>query len=429
MNKIDIYHEKIAKILRISKNDFVEINSVLRKITGKNKVVEKIFKENEALMRKSLDFLGLGRDVTAFEVYDALISKIESDDFKLFDALNSPDLNKSKDVKKIIDLVRSVSDNRKGFFLKKSVAIKMLEAEPPKKILKVLGYKSVRKMLEKENWLEIFAALRFLEDSQWLNEVFFKQYEKLMPDDFEERLIVSEVLNDKWVKIAEKFVRKKHHNLSHLKELGFIFIIPISLNISGETVRLISLLSHYYHEVHFYSSLFKECAKQKATFAHNVISLLKGYADESKLPRVPVKNGRLNFLILQQYLAKGDENDWRLFFPHINPEAVHWKNAENAIVNVEKFLPKLKDGFYFWQDLGWVGDYFKDEVGREILVSFNLVDTVMSLVQEKEMTKYLYHHQEALWNKIFTGYFGEKKMDEMIKKFIIKGWFDQTEIR
>ena len=72
--------------------------------------------------------------------------------------------------------------------------------------------------------------------------------------------------------------------------------------------------------------------------------------------------------------------------------------------------------------LGW--RFFKIETGGEVPVSFNLVDTVMSLVQEKEMIKYLYHHQEALWNKNFVSYFGEEKMEELIKESIIKGWFE-----
>ncbi len=76
----------------------------------------------------------------------------------------------------------------------------------------------------------------------------------------------------------------------------------------------------------------------------------------------------------------------------------------------------------FWQNLNWVGDYFKSETGVDILVSFNLVDTAMALVKEKESIKYLYHHQEALWNKIFSEYFGEGKMEEMMKKNIIRGY-------
>jgi hypothetical protein len=114
-------------------------------------------------------------------------------------------------------------------------------------------------------------------------------------------------------------------------------------------------------------------------------------------------------------LAKDDENDHRLFLPHVNPEAFHWDKAEDSLAKIE--------GLDFWKDLDWVGDFFKIETGGEVLVSFNLVDTVMSLVMEKEMIKYLYHHQEALWNKIFVSYFGQEKMEQLIKENIIKGWF------
>ena len=78
----------------------------------------------------------------------------------------------------------------------------------------------------------------------------------------------------------------------------------------------------------------------------------------------------------------------------------------------------------FWRDLGSVGGFFKSEIGNDILVSFNLVDTVMALVKRKELIKYLYHHQEAMWNKIFAYYFGMGKLEEMSRKHILKGWFE-----
>jgi len=56
-------------------------------------------------------------------------------------------------------------------------------------------------------------------------------------------------------------------------------------------------------------------------------------------------------------------------------------------------------------------------------VSFNLVDTVMSLVKEKEMVKYLYHHQEALWNKIFTAYFDFETLERYASENLLKGSF------
>ncbi len=203
-----------------------------------------------------------------------------------------------------------------------------------------------------------------------------------------------------------------------------IFVIPVSLGFAGETLRLLSLLCHYFNEIDFYSDIFRKQAKAEKDFSKHLISLLRGDVLENRLPHMLKEVKRSNVLIVQRYLAKDDENDWRLFEPHVNPEAMHWEKAESGIVKIPEILDQIKDGLHFWKNLGWAGDYFKDEVGRNILVSFNLVDTTMSLVKERELVKYLYHHQEALWNKIFISYFGEKKILDNIKNNIIRGWFE-----
>ncbi len=411
--------------MRSDKHILEAICHNLEMASGKVGVLEKIAEENNAAVRNRLDFLGLGRNVGAYDVYDALISKVEADDIKIYEGLRRPNLAVPEEAFRILHLSESVSGKKKGFFLKKEVARKFLYNEPPRLVMAALGYDTVDAMLAKEDLLEVYCSLRFLESSNWLNEVFFKQYVGLTPDDFEERDITSKVLGKKWVQAAEKFTKKKYHNVSHLKELGVIFVIPVSLGFAGETLRLLSLLNHYFNEIYFYSDLFRMfAAAPENNFSNNIISLLRGDVIERRLPQMLSETKRSNVLIVQRYLAKDDENDWRLFEPHVNPEAMHWQKAEDGIVRVPDVMPELKDGLHFWKDLGWVGDYFKDEVGRDILVSFNLVDTVMSLVMEKQMIKYLYHHQEALWNKIFISHLGEEKVLSLIKKNIIRGWFE-----
>ncbi|MFA5084127.1 MAG: hypothetical protein WC475_01930 [Candidatus Paceibacterota bacterium] len=409
------YQEKIARILRIEKQAVLDLEKELNRITGKSNFLYSMVEENERLIDDSLDNLGLGRNSMALDVYDALISKVESDDLRLFQMLGNPQLSEPKDCQRLVDLAKDICPKRKGFFLKKEIAEGFLKAEPPRKTLEALGYSSVEAMLAKENLLEVFSSLRFLEDSEWLNNRFFKQYQNLKAADFEEREIEVKVLGAKWKEAAEKFVRKKYHNISHLKELGVIFIIPITLKVSGEILRTLSLVAHYFNEVYFYSDLFKDFAENNPKeFSKNFISLLRGDVPDN-LPKSSSAD-RCSFLVIQRYLAKDDENDHRLFLPHINPEALHWDKAEDNLAKIE--------GLDFWKNLDWIGDFFKIETGGEILVSFNLVDTVMSLVKEKEMVKYLYHHQEALWNKIFVSYFGQEKLEEMIKANLIKGWFE-----
>jgi hypothetical protein len=269
----------------------------------------------------------------------------------------------------------------------------------------------------------VFSALRFLEDPFWLNETFFKQYESLSPDDFEEREVEAKVLGPQWTLAAQSFVKKKYHNISHLKELGLVFVVPISLNISGELLRNFSLILHYFNEIPFYSDLFKKFINESnGDFGRKIISLLRGDVMDKRLSEAP--KGKTKWMVIQRYLAKDDENDWRLFEPHINPEAVHWKNAERMLVKAGSTFDHFSLDLAFWENVNWVGDYFKTETGVEVLVSFNLVDTAMSLVKEKELIKYLYHHQESMWNKIFSSYFGEGKMEEMMRENLLRGWFE-----
>ncbi|MEK7555428.1 MAG: hypothetical protein AAB516_01250 [Patescibacteria group bacterium] len=417
-------YQKIAKILRVDKDTIRILGEKLGVITGKIGAIGKIVEENETQIRKRLDFLGLGRQVLAKEVYSALISKIEADDNKLFKALGSPSATVSKDWQRVLEVVKNIAGKPKGFFLKKEKAIEFLKNQPPLNILRILNYKSVDEMFQKEDIFEIFSALRFVEGNEWLNNVFFKQYKNLLPTDFEERGIEVRALSEKWVEIARDFIKHKHHNISHLKELGVIYVIPLSLEISGETLRNFALILHYFNEIRFYSELFERFGKQSDNFAKNLISLLRGDVIDNRLPLPAGGQNKTQWMVIQRYLAKDDENDWRLFEPHINPEAFHWERAERMLVKCGEVLDGFSTDLSFWSDLNWVGDYFKTDTGIDALVSFNLVDTAMSLVKEKNLVKYLYHHQESLWNKIFIEYFGEEKIEEMIKENIIKGYFE-----
>ncbi|MDP3948029.1 MAG: hypothetical protein Q8Q41_05070 [bacterium] len=411
---------KLAQVLRIDKRALQELEQDLERATGKKGVLKAISEENERIIAQRLDFLGLGRHVSANKVYDALISKIEADDLAICQA-SGCSLRDPGAAQKLCDFVVKLEPPQSGFFLKKEKAKQLLRNEPPKNIMAALSYTSVDEMLEKEDLLEVYSALRFLEDAEWQNKIFFRQYEVLTPADFEERPIELRALHPKWAQAAERFVAKKYHNVSHLKELGVIFVIPVFLGVSGESLRLVSMLSHYLNEVKYYSDLFTHLAKRE-NFAYNVISLLRGDVIEDHLPPQPAEARRPRFLIIQRYLAKDDEFDWRLFEPHVNPEALHWKRAEEAIVRIPEVL-KFKNGFEFWKDLGPVGDYFISETGVPLLVSFNIVDTVMALVRQKELLKYVYHHQEALWNKIFISYYGEEEMIKQIRENILKGYF------
>ncbi|MBI2278929.1 MAG: hypothetical protein HYU81_02605 [Candidatus Brennerbacteria bacterium] len=416
--------EKLSNILRTDRDYLAKIDARLSTVTGKKGVLERIVDENSAAVERCLLTLGVANPPAggagAREVYDALISKIEADDHIIFKAFGEPKCSDCNDCERMLAVAKKVAGIRKGFFMKEEKAREFLAKKPPREVMGYLGYDLVETMLAKEDLYEVMSALRFIEGSEWLNNVFFKQYETLTPDDFEEREVKAQALSDKWVGAAEKFVRKKWHNISHLKELGVVFVIPIHLGISGEILRMLSLVFHYLHEVPFYSDMFRRVAEVPTTFAANVISLLRGDVFDRHLS----EGDKTFWLVVQRYLAKDDEHDWRLSVPRVNPEALHWMRAEEDLVKLGDEVDGFAADMAFWKDLGWVGDYFKDEIGNNTLVSFNIVDTVMSLVKQKELVKYLYHHQEALWNKIFMEYFSCDELEKVSKEYLLQGYFE-----
>ena len=322
-------------------------------LPAKPAVLEAVAEENDLLLHDRMLTLGLMKSSKANDVFDALISKIEADDLKICTSIGVCSARGVKASKAICDLVTLVRPPEEGYFLKFEKAAEFLRAEPPKKILEALGYGTVDEMLAKEDLLEVMSALRFLEDQEWQNRVFFKQYEKLTPADFEMRKLEVRALSEKWAVAAEKFVAKKYHNVSHLKELGVIFIIPIFLGISGESMRLLSLLFHYMHEIGYYSKLFRQLAEEDASgFAGRVISLLRGDVLERRAEMLSIEPTKSRWLVVQRYLAKGDENDLRLFLPHINPEALHWARAEK-IFCIWKGHARFQNGLIFGK--GWAG--------------------------------------------------------------------------
>jgi hypothetical protein len=130
----------------------------------------------------------------------------------------------------------------------------------------------------------------------------------------------------------------------------------------------------------------------------------------------------LRWRIIQRYLAKIDPQDPRLFEPHINPETVHWLKAEREMDDLAQKNPQIKLGFWRGVD-DFVGEILPAGRKGEDIVSFDLLDNVISLTRGG-LSKYLYHQQEALWNKIFIEFMGEEKLEELLIENIEKGFIE-----
>lgn len=412
-------YQKLARMLKTTPEALEDLDRRMVKVTGRQGVMDSIAGQNDESIARVLSDLHLTKESSAEDVYNELIHRLIHLDQHLFELLGGPDLSKlSADAGPLSRVALDVFTPPQGLFIKKEKVAELLSKQPPQSLLDHFGYQSVQELLDKEGFSSVVSALRFTQSDDWMHDFFDAAYNDLKPEDFEEREVEIKVLELKWLEIVGKFMKKKFHNVSHLKEFGIIFIIPLPINTPGETLRMFTLILHYLHEVPFYSDLFRKFIKDP-DFIVKFKSLLRGDVSEDKIEMKEKPIWR----IVQRYLAKDDENDFRLSEPHVNPETEHWLKVSEDLSRLDGMMGESegKVGLGYWANLDFVGDFFKDKQKNNQLVSFDLIDLVMSLVKKGEV-KYLYHQQEALWNKIFSEYMGREKMNQLIEENIIKGF-------
>ncbi len=415
-------HEKLARLMRSKPEVLEALERKMNRLSLQEGVFDDIVRQIEITSERTIAGLGLNLAANSNEVQAALTDRMVHLDGHLYRMLGNPDLSKPIEAcQKLCSVVAKVFTPPRGLFIKHEVAMGMLEKYPPHNLLEHFGYANVAELFAKEGFASVMASLRFSQTQQWMHEFFEIAYTGLTPDDFEERDVEHLVLDQKWATVAQKYTQKKYHNVSHLKEFGVIFVVPIDLTVPGTTLQLFTLILHYLHEVPFYAGLFRRYM-QKDDFSTVFKSLLRGDVPSGPLP----DHGKLTWRIVQRYLAKDNMDDFRLFEPHVNPEADHWWRAEEDLGRLSRILghhPGELD-LGWWSGLDFVGAEFMNPTTKKPeLISFDLIDLLMTSIRDST-SPYLYHQQESLWNKIFIEYMGRERMRELIEENLLEGFIE-----
>lgn len=376
----------------------------LEKLSG-HKNVDNVLSA-EILQKTNAAIRGLGLDVndtTDRELYHALEGKVRDHNVHLAKSLGTSEDSAVRDiVPKLVEAVEQSDIPKRCWVLKKSVAKDMLRKMPPKVMMKKLGYRSLESMLKKENFYEIYAGLRFSEGAEWLNEYNELFQKSVTPSNFENREIEIVVMDhDKWVDMADSFVKKKLHNVTHSKEMGVIIVVPMhQTHMRGLTLKTLPLLFHYINEIRLYSAFFK----LKSTAPHFGKTITDTLIADVGSGAV-IAGHNIHWRVIQRYLGRHKEDkEAEAFEPHVQPEDLHWRKAEESLF-------KLDNELKFWQDMDYVGRISKD--GDP--VAFNLFDVSFAYSNgESYQGRYFYHMRESLWNEIFIRYMGVETIRRQI---------------
>ncbi len=391
----------IAKFLNAKEPLFDHALLQLEERSGKKGIDAVLAGEIAAKCADRIKRLGLHQDCSAEELYAALVRQIEIHDEHLAHTIGGHDINSIPEmIPLIVAAVAKIDMPRQGFFLKESKAAQMLSKMPPLAVMQRLGYDNVATMLEHENIYELFLALRFGQEADWLNQ-FDATYHQLRAEDFEVRDIKVVIFDPvKWGDIAAKFIEKKVHNIANNKEIGAIGVMPMTqLTMRGVTLKVFPLMLHYFNELRLYSAFFK-LMRPKKDFGEIVATTLIAGPSHVKV----VEFGKIHWRVIQRYFGKlKHENHPEIFEPHLQPEDLHWRRAVEILYEVD---PELE----FWRDM----DYTAVLKGGEI-VTFNLMDISLgSSNQVPFVDRYLYHFRESLWNEVFARYLGQKALEEQL---------------
>jgi len=375
----------------------------LEEASGKTGADVKLIGDITEKAHESLRILGVDPVLaTGPEVYHALYNRIEEDIKRLTKVIGAEeDYDVRQMIPYMIDAANSVKFNRKVFVLKREKAKEFLRAMPPKTLMEKLGYTDVDAMFAGEDFDELYTALRFSEGPEWLNK-YDELFETVTPDDYEERdLRIVQMDHEKYVDLAAHFVQKKLHNVTHTKEMGIIVVVPMhARKMRGLVLKTLPLLFHYMNEVKLYSTFFK-LKSAKPHFGKTVVTTL--VADPGTASLMVGKN--IHWRVIQRYLGKHKEDSIApiAFEPHVQPEDLHWRRAEDLLYQLD---PELE----FWKDRDYVALQYDG-----FPVAFNLFDVSFAYSNKEPYEgRYAYHFRESLWNEIFVRYMGFKNLESQV---------------
>lgn len=374
----------------------------LEQASGSNGTDARLIGDISARVTEAIGLLGLDRhDTTGRELYGGLLSKIKADNERITRLVGGKDPDDIRHiVPKLVEAVENMDINRDAWVLKRSVAKKLLKTMPPTALMEHLGYRSIDSMLKKEPIDELYTAIRFSEGPEWLTR-YDELFKTITPSDFETRPISIVIMDhDKYVDLATHFVEKKLHNVTHTKELGVIVVVPMHVtHMKGITLKTLPLLLHYINEIRLYSAFFK-LKQVKPHFGEVVVNTL--IADPGTASSMAGQH--VHWRVIQRYFGKlKDQSHPEDFEPHVHPEDLHWRKAEEMLA---EFDPEMA----FWQEKDYVARMYDGAP-----VSLNLMDVSFSYSNSDPYEDRLYYHmRESLWNEIFMRYMGHKNLEDQI---------------
>jgi hypothetical protein len=373
----------------------------LERAGGQPNVDIRLSSELSSQLRGKLLQLGLDpADTTGEELYRALHERMRLDESHVRNALHVSD---SATANEIIGTVQKFLAKKSVagtcFALKAAVAKRLLKKKAPKATMKVLGYRSLDSMIKHENVSHIYAAAALVESTSW-HHAFRDQYAKLTPSDFEQRpMTISFPKTKRWVALAEQHLPQAKQSIMCFKELGAVTLLPMPRMLEGMAITTLLLALHNMNDVRTYGSYIK-LQQVKPDFGKIVQQTSYGEPmTAAELAGQPVP-----WRVIQRYYGRLKHGEHpEVFEPHVQPEDLAWKEAEEV-------LARLVPDIAFWQDTQYICALHDDQP-----VSMNALDVALSYCNRLAFTDRIVHFmRSSLWQELMARYLHQENLEAAV---------------
>jgi hypothetical protein len=305
----------------------------------------------------------------------------------------------------MIQAIKQLPNAQSCFALKASSLRTFLKAQPPKKAMKRLGYRSINSFLKHEPPALALAAAWLCEGERWQKRLL-ASYKNLRSHDFETRNIaLIEPDSKRWKELASQVVHDKHHTILGIKELGAIIFLPMSVDEvpAGAVTVSLSLALHELNEIRACSSFLK-LYQVRPEFGQVVCDVANGELRlSSKLLDQP-----LPWDLVHRYYArlksKFSETVEAVFEPYVQLEDMNWHAIDQALAQIDPALT-------FWRDTAYLG--LLDDTQKP--VSMNFVDAALNYCNQLPFESRMIHYfQHSLWQELLLRYLKHEPVEQAV---------------
>jgi hypothetical protein len=339
-------------------------------------------------------------DTTAEELYAVLRQRLTGDESRFRELLGlSADSSTPEILAATLKFAQDLDIPRECFAIKLSVGKTLLKGLPPKKVMKELGYRSIESMIKHEPVPQLLAAALMYESTHW-QQLFYEQYKKLHPTNFEQRSIaIYYPQSRKWEAIASEFAQRYKNTTLLLPEFGSIIIMPITDLVPNLAITSTLLLLSQVNDIRCNSSFIK-LQQVRPDFGNILYTSAYGKVNAiAQLAGQP-----LSWKTIHNYYSRQQASELpEVFDPHVQPEDLQ-------LVNAEKILAEKIPSLEFWVDTAKLA-----LVSDTNTVSLNMLDVALNATNRLDFKdSILKFVQDRVWNEILIKYLNPRNLEDVL---------------